>query len=266
MSDRDAATVLEVAWYSQDPHHRGATMVCSAMLVAMLTIVSLLCATSAALASSSFYWYGNNNSTCWQTGRLGSPSEECDSVGAGYLPTPGHHAGGLEHMVEGGISADVGLSLSGDYCNYYGVGDNLTLQTSANQGGATGYTTPEPFSSYQEGDANGSVCQASGSHWGQEVRSGVSGNVCGTGTCGMHHYASFTGQHSENLPWNSVFGEPSLVISAEADIQTFTHSGSSYGGWGYVCPVLEDTEPSFHGVIEYCVEEWRSSKGSRLNK
>jgi hypothetical protein len=75
----------------------------------------------------------------------------------------------------------------------------------------------------------------------------------------MHHYASFTGQHSGNLPWSGVFGEPSLVISAEADVQTFTHSGSSYGGWGYVCPVLEDTEPSFHGVIEYCVEEWRSS-------
>jgi hypothetical protein len=259
MTGHDAAAGSEDVLLNHDDRHRRVTTVRRTMFAVLSAAILLLCVTSTAFATSSFYWYGSGGSTCWQTGQLGSPSEGCDSVGAGYLPTPGHHAGGLEHMVEGGISADLGLSSNGDYCNYYGVGDNLTLQISGNQGGATGYTTPEPFSSYQEGDANGSVCQANGSHWGQEVRSGVSGNLCGTGTCGMHHYASFVNQRSDNLPWSGVFGEPSLVISAEADVQTFTHSGTSYGGWGYVCPVLEDTEPSFHGVIEYCVEEWRSS-------
>ncbi len=160
----------------------------------------------------------------------------------------------------GGISKDLTLSPSGDYCNYYGEGDNLTLQISANQGGATGYTTPEPFSSYQEGDANGTVCQANGSHWGQEIRSGVSGYSCPQGSktpCGMHHYVSFTSQGSNHRPWSGVFGEPSLVVSAEADTATFTHSGLYYGGWSYVCPEVEDT--SSHGVIEYCLEEWRSA-------
>ncbi len=76
----------------------------------------------------------------------------------------------------------------------------------------------------------------------------------------MHHYVSFKSQGTSDRPWSGVFGEPSLVLSAEAGVHTFTHTGTSYGGWGYVCPELEDT--SFHGVIEYCFQEWRSANNA----
>ncbi len=239
-------------------------------LLTVPMVLALLLTTASIASAQSFYWYGNGDSTCWQTGQLGSPSEACDSVTAGFLPTPGGHSGGLEHMFNdtvGGISKDLTLSPSGDYCSYYGEGDNLTLQISANQGGVTGYTTPEPFSSYQEGDANGTVCQANGSHWGQKIRAGVPGYSCPQGgeyPCGMHHYVSFTGQGSNNRPWSGVFGEPSLVVSDESDTTLFTHSGPYYGGWSYVCPEVEDT--SSHGVIEYCLEEWRSANDESIYK
>ncbi len=160
-------------------------------------------------------------------------------------------------MSYGGFGQDLSLAPSGDYCSYYGTGDELTLQNGTNQAPITGDTTPEPFGGYQEGDPNGSVCQAAGSHWGQEVRTGTPTGLCKTGVCGMHHYVSLSSQGAGDRPWSEVFGAPSLVLSTEAEVQTFTHSGTSYGGWGYVCPELEDT--TSHGVIEYCFQEWRST-------
>ncbi len=231
------------------------------VFVAILTVVLLLSVASMAYATSNFYWYGEGNSTCWQTGQLGSPSTACDSVGAGYLPTPGGHTGGLEHMSEGGIGTDLKLSPSGDYCSYYRLGAELKYQDSTNEGGLSGITMPTPYSSYQEGDKTSSAnnaCQADGTFWGQAIR-GVSGKGC-TATCGMQHYVSFRSQGTSDKPWSSAFGEPSLVLSAEAGVTTFTYTtGTLYSGWGYVCPALEDTEPSFHGVIEYCLQEWRST-------
>ena len=224
-----------------------------------LIVALLLGVASVASATSSFYWYGEGNSTCWQAGQLGSPSTGCDSVGAGYLPTPGGgREGGLERMVNisnGGIGVDVGLTPTQDYCSYYRLGDNLTSQISANEGSQTGLTTPEPFSSYQEGDAHQNVCQAYGSHWGLETRDTASGNECHV-TCGMHHYVSFRGQNSENYrPWGSVFGEPSLIVSAESDPQVFTPNAEGTGGWGYVCPEVEETATKT--ILEYCLQEWR---------
>ncbi len=236
------------------------------MLAVLPALVLLLGAASSAQATSSFYWYGNGDSTCWQTGQLGSPSEKCSSVGPGYLPTPGHHTSGLEWMLNDtvdGIGEDVTLSPSGDYCSYYRLGDELKYQDSTNEGLTSGLTTSTPFSSYQEGDKESSAynaCQAQGTYWGQAVR-GPSGNGC-TETCGMHHYVSLKSQGESDQPWGGVFGEPSLVLSAEAGVATFTHTGTSYGGWGYVCPELEDTEESFHGVIEYCFQEWRSANNA----
>jgi hypothetical protein len=231
--------------------------------VTSLVIVLLFVTTSVGHAASSFYWYGENNSTCWQSGQPGAPHTECDSVGAGYLPTPGGYSGGLAHMLEdtaGGIGEDFKLSPSGDYCSYYRIGGPvLTSQDSTNEGAVSGLSMPTPYSSYQEGDkaANAyNACQADGTYWGQ-VLHGPSGKGCATGaTCGMHHYVSFKSQNGNNRPWSSAFGEPSLVLSAEAGITTVAPSGS-YGGWGYVCPELEDT--SSHGVLEYCFEEWRSA-------
>jgi hypothetical protein len=236
---------------------RRPSTVRQAVRVLSLTIVLLLGVASAASAAS-FYWYGEDGSTCWQTGQLGAPSTTCDSVGAGFLPTPGGHTGGLEHMSEGGVSTDLTLSPSGDYCSYYRLGAELTSQDSTNEGSTTGYTTPTPYSSYQEGEKTSkasNVCQADGSHWGQAVR-GPSGKGC-TETCGMQHFVSFSSQGTDDRPWSGVFGGPSLVLAAGAGVHTFTHTGTYYGGWGYFCPDIEDT--TTHGVLEYCFQEWRST-------
>lgn len=209
--------------------------------------------------AASFYWYGQGGSTCWQTGQLGAPSEACGNVGAGYLATPGHNAGGvLAYMVNASESGQ-STSTSGLYCVYYRIGDNLIYQDSNNEASWTGFETPTPFSSWQEGDGHNNVCQADGSHWGQEVRDSVSGNGCNV-TCGMHQYVSYGSQGTNERPWSGTFGEPSLALSVEAGVHTFTHTGSYYGGWGYVCPLVEDV--STHGVLEYCFQEWRSANNS----
>jgi hypothetical protein len=232
-------------------------------LVGLAVVALLLVASSAASATSSFYWYGKGNSTCWQTGQVGSPAEGCTpAVGSGYLPTPGGgREGGLERMVNvsvGGIGVDVTLSPTQNYCSYYKVGDLLTTQISSNEGSQTGFTTPTPYQNYQVGDTHGNVCQANGSEWGLETRNAVSGNTCSE-VCGMHHYVSFRGQNTGVYrPWSSAFGSnPSLVVSAEADTQTFT-GGTGAGGWGYVCPLLEDVTTK--DMLEYCFEEWRGQK------
>jgi hypothetical protein len=219
--------------------------------VATLLVVLLVFGFSSVANASSLYWYGENNSTCWQSGQPGGSSFACDGVGAGFLPG---------HMVEGGVSADVfNVSSSGDYCNYYRLGDQLTLQDSTNEGPTTGYTPPTPYGSYQETDGYRNVCQASGANWGQEVRSAAPGNGCWT-TCGMHHYLSFYNQGLNNRPWNSAFGGPTLVVSAEADPQTLSYSAEDAGAWGYVCPVLQDVTTG--GILEYCLQEWRARTNS----
>lgn len=231
------------------------------VLITVLLVVALLSMDAALASGNSFYWYGKNNSTCWQTGQLGSPSETCSDVGAGYLPSPGNHTSGLEWMSEGGIGTSKSLSPSGDYCTYARLGGELKYQDSTNEGGLSGFSTPTPYSSYQEGDKTSSAynaCQANGADWGQAVR-GPSGKGCSGEACGMGHYVSFKSQGENDQPWSGVFGEPSLVLSVEAGVTTFSGSGSGYGGWGFICPILEDTESSFHGVIEYCLQEWRSA-------
>ncbi len=162
----------------------------------------------------------------------------------------------MDEVSEHGIGEDIELSSDGDYCNYYKVGDDITRQETNNQGGYTGYTTPTPYGSYQESDAHGDACQANGADWGQEVRDEVAGNNCWN-TCGMHHYVSFHEQGLNDRPWAGSFGEPSLVVSAEADPGTFNPYGTkSVGAWGYVCPVVEDATTG--DVLEYCLQEWRS--------
>jgi hypothetical protein len=228
---------------SEGTHRLGVTT--------LLVVLLLLGISSVAHASSSLYWYGEGNSTCWQAGQPGGSSFACDSVGAGFLPS---------HMVEGGISADIfGVSASGDYCNYYRLGDQLTLQDSTNEGSTTGYTPPTPYSSYQQSDAYKNVCQAGGANWGQEVRRAAPENGCWT-TCGMHHFVSFHSQGSNNRPWNSAFGGPTLVVSAEADPQLLSDSSEDAGAWGYVCPVLQDVTTG--GILEYCLQEWRAKTNS----
>ena len=225
----------------------------------LLTAAVLLCAgPSLAQATSSFYWYGENDSTCWQTGQLGSPSTACgEAVGPGFLSKSGSLEGGLAHMDEvsaGGSAQGIQLP-DGNYCNYYKIGDDNFREEPNNQGGVTGYTPPTPYKSYQESDPYGNVCQADGATWGQEVGTGDPSNNC-YNTCGMHHIVSF--HELSDHPWASWFGEPSLAVSAEALVHTVTFSGeSAYNmAWGYVCPLLEDTTTGH--ILEYCFEEWRS--------
>ncbi len=229
----------------------------------LLMTAALLCAgPTLAQATSSFYWYGENDSTCWQTGQLGSPSTACgETVGAGFLSKSGSLKGGLAHMdeVSAGGSAE-GIQLpDGNYCDYYKIGDDISREESNNQGGTTGYTPPTPYKSYQESDPYGNVCQADGATWGQEVGTGDPSNNC-YNTCGMHHIVSLHGL--SDYPWASWFGEPSLAVSAEALVHTVTFSGESASNmaWGYVCPLLEDMEKKEapRPVLEYCFEEWRS--------
>jgi hypothetical protein len=126
------------------------------VLVSLLVSAVLLGVASAACAAPSFYWYGENNSTCWQAGQLGTPSLACDTVGGGYVGA---------HMVRlaGGIGGDVtGISVSGDYCSYYELGDSLTTPDSKNESGITGYETPTPYSSYQESDGYGNAARRAG--------------------------------------------------------------------------------------------------------
>ncbi len=225
--------------------------------VLVLSLIVLVLGSASVASAANFYWYGEGGSTCWQTGQLGSSSTACSNVGAGYLPTPGgSREGGLERMVnitEGGVGVDVTLSPSQDYCSYYRLGDNLTSQDSKNEVSFTGFETPTPYSSYQEGDGK-NVCQADGSHWGQGISNKHSGAKCKE-TCGMHHYVSFRSQGENDQPWSGVFGEPSLVLSAEADPQTFE---GSHEGYGYVCPELEDKTTK--DILEYCLQEWRGEK------
>jgi hypothetical protein len=220
-------------------------------VVLVAGVALLLFGVAPAAFAASFYWYGENDSTCWQVGQLGAPSNACDGVGVGFL-TSGH-------MIEGGIGPQAQVSTSGDYCGYYRLGDALTYQDSVNEGPATGFTTPTPYYDYQEDDPYENACQASGANWGQEVRKSAPGNGCST-TCGMNHYVSFGSQGLADRPWSSSFGGPELVLSASTDPQTFSHSGTNLGAWGYLCPVLEDATTG--GILEYCLEEWRSKYNS----
>ena len=210
----------------------------------LVVTAALLCAgPTFAHATSSFYWYGENDSTCWQTGQLGSSSTACgEAVGAGFLSKSGSLKGGLAHMdeVSAGGSAE-GIQLpDGNYCNYYKIGDDISHEESNNQGGVTGYSPPTPYKSYQESDPYGNVCQADGATWGQEVGTGDPSNNC-YNTCGMHHIVSL--HELSDHPWASWFGEPSLAVLTEALVHTVTFSGESTANmaWGYVCPLLEDT-------------------------
>lgn len=139
--------------------------------------------------------------------------------------------------------------MSGDYCIPYGISHVLSLRDPSNEGYATGFETPTPYSSYQQWDEHGDVCQANGTVWGEEVHK----SECNLKTCGMHHYVSLGEQGETELPWGAPFGNPSLIVSAEADIQTLTSGGDA--AWGYICPLFQATgSPT---ILEYCLEEWR---------
>jgi hypothetical protein len=209
----------------------------------------------------SFYWYSlfatktEPQENCWQTGVLGSSSYACDSVGASYLPSGPH----MHEVSEQGVGEDFQISPSGDYCNYYRLGEALNTTNGNKQSGYSGYEPPTPLGSYQEGNSHISppnVCQAYETFWGQ-VLQGSGNSKCETRPpCGMQHYVSLHEQAGNDRPWGSSFGEPSLVISD--DVLPYS-LGTHGGAWGYLCPLFEDQTTG--DILESCLEEWRVGSG-----
>lgn len=219
------------------------------VVVFLQAAAALGSAPAASAATFPWYWSAANNEDCWQAGRLGEPGTACDYVFTNFLSYRTQEINVELH----------GVPPDGDYCNPYEVGKQPESPIEANAGPVTGFTPPgTPYSSYQEGDAYGDVCQASASHWGQEVQDRAPENHCAS-DCGMNHFVSLIpeGGQPARLPWGSEFGSPSLVLGGEAHVQTVAHDNASgYGAWGYLCAWLKETgEAKAH--IEYCFDEWQ---------
>ena len=231
------------------------------VLAVLLPVVLLLGAASAADAVSSFYWYGENDSACWQTGQLGSPSFGCDG-GPGYLNAAGSNEGGRAHVYYDGVGPAVAIPTSGDYCDASDIngpsGLYITKPIAQNLASWTGLETVQPFESYQEGDEAGANCQSEYQYWGQTI-STKKAEDCNP--CGMFHFVSFfqqtenEGSNEKERPWANVFGNPSLVISSLVKPGSVEYAGRSPIVWGYTCPVLQDTVTGF--MLEYCIQQWR---------
>ena len=200
------------------------------------------------------YWYSlfSSHENCWQTGRLGEISYACDNVGASYLPNG-------PHMVElpSGVATDVQISHSGDYCNYYNIGEGLDTTNASKQSGYTGYEPPSPLANYQEGNHYNPpyACQAYETFWGHALQGSRNGECTSPAPCGMQHYVSLGEQGLNDRPWSSELGEPSLVISA--DTLPFTQQ-VHVGAWGYLCPLFEESKGN---IMEYCLAQWTSGSG-----
>jgi ABC-type phosphate transport system substrate-binding protein len=222
---------------------RSAGSFCLVMLFVLGTLLG-----SATGARAAQYWYYSyrpgNGQDCWQTGQLGAESLGCDAVGPGFFE-------------QGHLTTTEGLELptSGDYCIPYGIAKSVTLRDPNNEWPATGFETPTPYSSYQQWDEHGDVCQGSVTEWGQEIRK----SECNAKTCGMHHYVSLGEQGQSELPWSAPFGNPSLIVSTEADIQTLSPGGDA--AWGYVCPLFQAVGTPV--ILEYCIQEWRGSGNAK---
>ncbi len=222
------------------------------ILVVASVAAATACVGASAARASSFYWYGENNSTCWQTGQPGAPSSACDDVGPGFLNSDGHTI-----SESGGIKIIDLAAASGDYCATYNIGEGLTEPDENSEYNYTGLVVPKPYGKWQQADKHESVCQADETNWAQELRGNENAECTGAHSpCGMQHYVSFNSQGLNDRPWSSVFGEPSLLITTEAEPYTATTHG---GGWAYICPLLR--QGTTNHVLEYCIEEWRTGTG-----
>jgi hypothetical protein len=214
-------------------------------LAALATLMLLFGAASLAHAAS-FYWYGENNSTCWQTGQPGRPSQKCEEVGPSYL---------LSHL-NGNYN-----SPSGDYCVSYNIGEALDTTNENNQSAFSGFTPPSPLGSYQEGNHYGGagpdVCQAAGSKWGQVLRGNSANDECESkyAPCGMQHVVSFGSQGLNDRPWGENMQSPALVVSAEAN----PHKVEAPNSWGYLCLLLKEAAGGH--LLEFCLEQWHVGSG-----
>lgn len=150
--------------------------------VSLLCLLSGVTFVSVAQASEiKWYWPQGGTENCWQTGTVGAESAACDQVGANFLSAPGGHPPGFAHLVDflnyaGAETPE--LSPSGDYCNYYSIGDYIDQGEPSDQSKYTGLLTAQPFSSFQESDGHQNTCVAEGPYWGQELRSNAPESGC----------------------------------------------------------------------------------------
>lgn len=137
----------------------------------------------------SLYWYSlfTSHENCWQAGEPRESSYVCDNVGAAYLPTG-------PHMVGGAVAADIQLTHSGDYCNYYNIGEGLDTADANKESGYTGYEPPTPLSSYQEANPSG----ASAKHTKPSGDTRYEGRTAANARAGTLRAACSTTSRSEN--------------------------------------------------------------------
>jgi hypothetical protein len=228
-------------------------------LLAVLVSLSLV-ATVAADATQQTLWLDNQY---WQTGRFGAESfAHEDPATAGYL---------LDHVVvngddgAGAYASNYKLTKSGQYCSIKGIGPTLQTEETA------WFGVPTPYAEHQMGNAYDSVCAAwepesEAVNWGLQLNDnprGIGGSefrceeIHPSERCGIELYFSLGGQGLNDRPWASYYGSPELVLDDVYDrlqMQAF-QAGEVGAGWGYLCPVLEETGKE-HDIIEVCFEQW----------
>jgi hypothetical protein len=201
------------------------------------------------------YWqYGE----CWQTGQLGAESHSCEKVtAAGYLAT--------HTIYNGNRVEDLKLKKSGQYCSFRGLLSTFGAEETAR------FEVPSPAGSYQEGDGLENVCAVwaptkEAVLWGLQLNNNPKGGdgrstssceeVSPSERCSMEHYFSAAGQELNDRPWASYFSYPILTLrdyNYQNSLMAF-QPGEIGGGWGYMCPVLEDDKSG--DILEVCFEEW----------
>jgi ABC-type phosphate transport system substrate-binding protein len=189
-------------------------------------------------------------------GQLGSESLGCENAAVpGFLAT---------HMVnDADGTKDFELPASGQFCSYSGIADSVDKPEETDEPPVEtgrGFSTPDPPGEYQEGDGNGNICGAwafpdEPLEWGLQTRNSEALQCeCSGARCGMQRYVSLDGQGLGDRPWASYFANP--VLTVYNAIEPLLFQPAHGGGWGYLCPVLEDQETG--NILEMCFEEWRS--------
>lgn len=220
-------------------------------------VVFLLAVASAHATTKSLTW---QNKECWQTGQLGAESFACEKA-----TTPGYLA---THTIENVNTVEnLKLTQSGQYCSYGG------LRTLGQKEEHSWFEVPAPAGSYQQGNGQEDVCAVwaptgETAAWGLQLNDnpkGVQKRPMGecdyqipNQRCKIEHYYSSAGQGLNDRPWANFFSNPYLQLEDLYQYQVNSLQGFEPGGkgigWGYLCPVLEDSTTG--DIIEYCFQEW----------
>ena len=155
---------------------------------------------------------------------------------------------------------------NGDWCNLTNAGATFAPDN-YDYGGATGLTTPTPFSAYQTGNtsplAQPSVCQGYRYAWGMYLAAGDGETQCTPDVnCNIQHTVGLVQGGTTDMPWGTSYGT-NLVLSTYFTPK-LEYDGASDGqalnAWAFVCADLQDsTGPQTGGgqrIIEFCLDLW----------